>query len=250
MRFAICDDDIRDISVLKTALEKICGELCLEFSISTFESGADFLSAYSDINLAYKRNAFDVIFLDIYMRDNGIDTARLVRENDPYTKIVFVSTSPDFALKAYDVFAFSYIVKPFDYEKLKGVVTAAVSDIEKQSEAKLRFKADGFYYSIPLTDIIYVESVKRKTIFHTAFGNTYKSAEALSSVAKRMTDSRFLQPHNSFIVNMDHIVKVENSCFLMSDGGTADITKRFFASVRNSYFDYLSKKMSARENRL
>lgn len=248
VRFAICDDQKEDLQYLSGSIANIMGELAIPYSVMLFESGADLLEGVKDTNSAYRKGAYDIVILDIYMKDNGIDTAALIRETDEAVKIIFVTGSMDDAIKAYDVFAYNYILKPVNYERLKAVLCLAVKDSIQKKAGCLQFKADQSYYSINYQDIIYIESIARKTVIYTASGNKYAAGEPLNAMFKRLSDDRFLKPHNSVAVNMDHIVRVADGSFIMSNGCKADITKRFFALYKNKYFDYISNKSRSGNN--
>lgn len=237
INIAICDDNIEDLNVLKNAVGQILDDMNLEFSLATFASGAEFLEKFNDAD-----EKFDIVLMDIYMEDNGIETARVVRESDQNVKIIFITSSTQDAIKAYEVFAFNYILKPINLDQLTTVMNAALKDFERKSSLKISIKCESFYYSISFHEILYIESIKRKTVFHT-LDQVYTCNEPLNTVYKRLSDPRFLQPHNSFVVNMDYVNKIGDSCFVMQDGGKADITKRYFAQVKNEYFAYISGKV-------
>ena len=70
---------------------------------------------------------FHIILLDILMPLlNGMDTARELRQYDKTVKIIFLTSSPEFALESYDVKAYSYLLKPVTYEKLEETLNECV----------------------------------------------------------------------------------------------------------------------------
>ncbi|WP_342433262.1 response regulator transcription factor [Neobacillus sp. FSL H8-0543] len=72
----------------------------------------------------------DLLFVDINMRgENGLDFSRRVRESGCASKIVFVTSYKEYALAAFDVFAFDYIIKPISEERLRMTVQRAYGEI-------------------------------------------------------------------------------------------------------------------------
>ena len=75
--------------------------------ISAFPSGEAFLASY-------RPGLFDLIILDIFMKEiTGMDTARKIRESDQTVRIVFSTSSNDFASESYEVNACYYLKKPY-----------------------------------------------------------------------------------------------------------------------------------------
>ena len=105
MRIAIVDDDIGVYEDLKTYIDGFLGNSAEFFY---FPSGEAFLE---------KREDFDLIILDIFMdRLTGMDVAREIRKTDSDVKIVFATTSNEFASESYEVNACYYLHKPFGKE--------------------------------------------------------------------------------------------------------------------------------------
>jgi DNA-binding NarL/FixJ family response regulator len=65
--------------------------------------------------------------------ENGLDFSRRVRESGCESKIIFVTSYKEYALAAFDVFAFDYIIKPISEERLRRTVGRAVSEIGGQA---------------------------------------------------------------------------------------------------------------------
>ncbi|QGQ99722.1 response regulator [Paenibacillus psychroresistens] len=71
----------------------------------------------------------DLIFVDISMpRENGFEFATRVRESGRELKLVFVTSHKEYALSAFEVYAYDYIVKPVESERLQQTVQRAISD--------------------------------------------------------------------------------------------------------------------------
>ena len=88
---------------------------------------------YSGRELIDSPDSFDIIFLDIIIRDpDGMETARLFREKAFDRILIFMSSSREYVFDAYDVEAFQYLLKPVREKKLKKVLQRAVGKVEKR----------------------------------------------------------------------------------------------------------------------
>ena len=102
MRIALIDDTPEELEILSDIINK---ELPYA-KVSTFPSGETFLKAWAN-------NSYDLILLDIYMEGMlGVDVARKVRETDEDVRLIFCTTSNEFASESYEVGANYYLQKP------------------------------------------------------------------------------------------------------------------------------------------
>lgn len=116
LRIAICDDEERYVSDVKCMLQKWATEVSAYIQIYCFHDGDSLIQEAETIQ-------FDIVFLDIVMPlINGFDTAKELRSKDKTVKIIFLTSSPEFALQSYSVKATNYCLKPLTYEKLKEVL--------------------------------------------------------------------------------------------------------------------------------
>ena len=104
IRIAICDDSSRDREFIKSVLNEYALGHRDIFLIEEFENGEELLEIQEDV--------FHLIFLDIYMNSlNGMDVARTLREKGIKSRIVFCSSSKDFAAESYEVDELYYLIK-------------------------------------------------------------------------------------------------------------------------------------------
>ena len=109
MRIAIVDDLSADSEALRKLLCRWASEqgIPLVPSPVILESGEALLAHFAP-------NAFDIIFLDIYMTGiTGMEAARKIREQDTHCQLIFTTTTGEYAVDSYEVGAAYYLVKPF-----------------------------------------------------------------------------------------------------------------------------------------
>lgn len=191
----------------QTALVNVCGES---------ENLEEF---YKESQL----EEVDCVFLDIELgMNNGLDLARQLMLNEQRPEIIFATAYDDYALQAFEVNAFDYILKPFESQRVQIAVekliakkrAAQVKTLEeiKVSQLdkldKLTVYLNDRILLIKVQDILYCTSEDSKTVVVTEQGRFFAS-ESLAALEKRLTLKGFVRVHRAFIVNLEHIVELE-----------------------------------------
>ena len=113
IRVAVCDDSPEFLQRAVNMVERWSEQSGTPAEIYRFDNGDALLAKNAVTHM-------DIIFLDIIMPlQNGIDTAKELRQSDNAVKIIFLTSSPEFALDSYEVKAQGYLLKPVTYEKVK-----------------------------------------------------------------------------------------------------------------------------------
>ena len=123
---AVCDDEIRECLHLSKQIQTILEQLNIPHIIKQYNSGRQLLQA---------QEHFDIIFLDIMMRDiDGMKTAELFRQNMFDKILIFVSSSRQYVFDTFAFEAFEYLLKPIDEQKLRRTLLRCVSKASRHSE--------------------------------------------------------------------------------------------------------------------
>ena len=112
IRIGVCDDDRVILKFLELQLKKYAANTGNEFFVCTFTSGKELLDEHG-------KDPFSFIMLDIMMPgENGIEIGRKLREFDTHVPVIYLTSSPDYALDAYSVKAVYYLMKPIKPDDL------------------------------------------------------------------------------------------------------------------------------------
>lgn len=234
VRIIICDDAAEEIARLSDALYAYDPS----FRITTFTNGAAMLAELGDCGL----NA-DILFLDIYMPGiDGILAAQQVRTMRKDLKIIFISSSKEHYPQAYEVFAFNYILKPFEKDRLYAVLDRALEELGRENASKISFSYKAASYSVNCRDIRYIESQDKLLLFHLADGSALKTYWRLDDVIKELPKQSFIRSHQSFIVNAAHITEMSESCFRMGQV-MIGISRKYQKPAKEQYYAYLFAHM-------
>jgi two-component system LytT family response regulator len=195
----------------------------------------EYLSAHADVEVVAEcGNGFeavkaigelkpDLIFLDIQMpKLDGFEVLELV---EPPPAIVFVTAYDRYAIRAFDVHAVDYLLKPFGAERLAEALTEArnkLSRAERVDVAALVADArpagaplerilvrDGSQvHVIPIDHVDYIEAQDDYASIR-AGGKNYLKEQPLASFEAALDPARFVRIHRSYILNLDRLARLE-----------------------------------------
>lgn len=226
MRIAICDDDINDRSKLNDFIHRYDGSLVCDL----YSSAVELINA---LKTAY----YELIFLDIEMEKlNGFNAAKLIMGGSDKPLIIFVTHSSKYTIQGYEV-AFRYLVKPITYENLEKVLKAALERILPQ---KMPIDINGKTYFISLKEIYYFEVLDHKVRIHTNH-KSYDCRYTLKNIEDMLSASPFIRPHNSFLVNMEHVVSASQAELTMRDELKISISRKKKDEVLKAIHEYLRR---------
>ncbi len=195
---AIVEDDHAMAKELAGYLDAYSKERGCTFSIKQFSNAENFLAAY--------RITFDIVFMDIDMPGmNGMQAAHKLRELDSSVVIVFVTNLAQYALEGYSVDAIDYLLKPIDYKvfafRMDRVVKAVSSVITGR---RIVVSTDQGTVVIHPQELIYVEVVRHKLVYHTLRG-TYEIFGTLKELEYRLSGQEFVRCNACYLINLRYV---------------------------------------------
>jgi DNA-binding LytR/AlgR family response regulator len=153
----------------------------------------------------------DLMFLDIQLPDlTGLQVAELINQFDFPIKIVFLTAYDRFAIEAFKLRAFHYLLKPYDTEDLIEVCNVYLNSLKdkplniSETKTKLAIETDnGVVYLLP-KDIYFIEKQGREAIIHTKT-EKFKALFTLNELLEKLKRFSFFRTHKSYLVNLEHI---------------------------------------------
>ena len=193
--------------------------------------------------LAHSQNPFDIILLDIVMPMlDGIDAAKELREKDKNVKIVFLTSSAEFALDSYTVKASNYLLKPLEPTQFFTCLDELIFDIKSVSKCIIVKGLDAVY-RIPLSNIEHVESQSKHIIFYTSDNKTIESTDPLYTYENILLfEDGFFKCHRSYIINIHHVDSFSPSEVIMQSGCRIPISRSHQKNFEDIYFRVVFEK--------
>ncbi|MFT6066259.1 MAG: two-component system LytT family response regulator [Paraglaciecola sp.] len=217
---AIVVDDITE------ALEMLCHD------IEKHHPEIEIIGKASSVISAAKllqKNHPDILFLDIKLGDGtGFDILEIV--SNLQSKIIFVTASDEYAIKAFKFAAIDYILKPYSNEDLANSIKKATEQIQPNKEQiavlqesikntnkvsqKISLHTSEKIIVLELSEIIRCNSDNNYTTFHLKNGKKILVSKTLKYYADMLKEHQFLRVHQSHLINTSYIKE-----FIKSDGG-------------------------------
>lgn len=240
MKIVVCDDNPLELQFIHQLLKDYyTNNTDYPLSIHTFSSAISLLDFI-------EKNSVDLYFLDILMPGiNGIEVGQYIRRKDEDVPIVYITTTPDFAVQSYSVQAADYILKPFTEPAFFCLMKRLDKYFQEKFYKRWLIKTKSDFYSVPYYEIMYIEYQEHRLNCYQSSGQIIKSNTLRVSFDEAVTelkeDSRFLKISASFLINMSFVSKVTSKEFVMKDEKCLTITRRY-KDARKTYIDFLLKR--------
>ncbi len=225
IRTIIVDDEPLGRSRLASLLEQ---EDDVEI-VDQCGDGAEALAAISELKP-------DLLFLDVQIPElTGFELLASLDRVDPPV-VIFVTAHDEFALRAFDVHALDYLLKPFDDERFHQALDRARAHLRDQDGAAVRRRLMDFLEDtngnkaivdparrlltrmvvkdgdrilfLKVDDIDWIEAADYYAKIH-ARGATYIIRETLANLEQQLDPERFVRIHRSTIVNLDRVQEMQ-----------------------------------------
>lgn len=235
LRIAVCDD-MADFLEQAKSLVSLWKKDSDDVVIELFDDGESLIDAHF-------KNPFDIILLDIVMPlINGIDTAAQIRKNDRSVKIVFLTSSPEFAIESYSVHANGYLLKPFDADKLYSCLDDLYESIADNTKYIL-IKDAAFVHRVELRNIEYVEAQGKHVIFFLSNKTRIKSSEPFYFYDDKLTiKDGFFKCHRSYRVNIYRISQYTPKEITTRSGCHIPISRTAQKDFEAAYFELMFER--------
>ncbi|HBG2865134.1 TPA: response regulator transcription factor, partial [Clostridioides difficile] len=196
-RIVICEDDITQIAFLRECILKSLEGISSQIELFEFNSGEELL----ETNL----EGIDIFFLDIKMLQlTGMDVAKIIRETNDTSEIIFITSIVDYIQEGYKVRAYRYLLKPIDFGDLNESILSCISDIIKKRENFMLIENKGIINKILINSIMYIEVRKKVLTIHTK-NDTYYTKNSMDKIELELEKYNFFRCHKSYLINLEYI---------------------------------------------
>ncbi|HVE72839.1 MAG TPA: LytTR family DNA-binding domain-containing protein [Thermoanaerobaculia bacterium] len=206
-----------------------------------------FLEARNDVTVAgeaanveeaiaiVERERPDLVLLDIAMPGgDGFDVVRALPSNH-HPAVVFITAHGDYAIRAFEVAAVDYLLKPFDRVRFN----AAIDRAKKSAPRDLRaaffpVKKRDRTILVAVRDVDWIEAEGKYVRLHVR-DSSYLVRDAIAAVEERLDGKQFVRIHRSTIVNLRRVTEIrDDSLVVLQDGTQLTMSRRFRTRVREA----------------
>lgn len=234
IRIAIVDDENNICSFVEKCLLNLSKEHGILIETDVFYSGEELIKATKD-------TFFDVIFLDIKMKDlSGIDVSRLVRSTmgNEVTQIIYISGNTEYAIEVFEYDPFHFLPKPLSKEKIEKVFMKLIHKLNLKAEV-FTYKIKHDTFKVAIKDILYFENHKREIIIHYS-DKEDKFYGSLENISQQLSKYSFLLIHKSYLINSIHVRKCTYESVEMSNHVVLPIAQSKRKEIREKQLQLLN----------
>lgn len=240
IKAVIIDDspDIRDLH--KSLLQRYFPEISVDGMAESVVDGVKLIQSVKP----------QLVFLDIELTDGT--GFQILQQVKPYGfALIFVTAFNDFAIQAIKFSALDYILKPVNEFEFKQAVERALGSLESQKNSqqitnffehyehqsqakKIILKTVQDIHLVDISDIAYCKSDNTYTSFYLVSGQRIVVSTPLKNYDEMLADYQFFRPHQSFIVNLNQVTKIDKTdggFMVLKDGTEIPISQRRKASL-------------------
>ena len=235
IRIGICDDSAAFLGQMKSMID-LWEEKPQKVITEVFEDGDELIQAHTD-------HPFDILLMDVMMPLlNGIDAAKEIRNKDKAVKIVFVTSSEDYALESYSVKASDYLLKPLHSSRLYACLNELFSEIQDTSKI-IAVKTADVTQRIFLSQIEFLEAQNKHVHFSLVNGNSLYSNDPLYLYeGMLLLEDGFFKCHRSYIVNLFQIASFTHKEITMRSGFRVPVSRSYQKEFEQIYFSVMFNK--------
>ena len=240
---AICDDDLNYATYIEGLFYKHIGITSDEIVFYKYSSGEELIKDFE------KQILFHLLFLDMKMEGmNGDDTAIEFRKKYPYTIIVFCSGVCFPTVKSFEVNAYRYLLKKYHTDKMINELNVIVDELHRRGEANmvsLTYRNETSF--ILQDDILYITKRKHgSSVFLYDRGIKQSKEQVCNKTVSQLYDEiepfLFAYAHNSYFVNMQHVIGFKINEVKLVDGTVLNISRSKEREFKNKMAIYLSNR--------
>lgn len=237
LTIAICDDEKFFRDTLEREMVLYLDNRNIKCQIDKFGSGEELLV---DANAL---NQYDLICLDVNMEPiNGIETLKRLRSLSIQSLVVLVTAFINYAVDGYKYDVVRYLVK--DNDKFRQTFEECMETVlkkVKKDRKVIRWKFIEGEKVIPLDSLVYIESHRHKIHFVVANHlscEEFKMYDKLSNIENKLLPQGFLRIHQSFLVNLSKIKKIQGLSIVLYNDSTLPISKARYKEVKERFVEY------------
>lgn len=228
---AICDEHEEFIQYMKALVEWCMPEEKMEFL--EYRSGEELIA---DI----KEKDCDLLILNMELKGmDGKETAKVFREFFPDTLLVFCSDTHQPTAEVFEVQPYRYWLKSYTNERMEKEVNAVLEQMQhNRVPTCVVGKKDGNYFKVHIDNVLYIELARRKSLLHCKVNQkdeTYTSTMKLEEWYEQLKDFGFSYAHNSYIVNVKHVVKAGTTELELDTGEKLTIARSKLKEFREIF---------------
>ena len=236
IRIAICDDEPQELAKAGSFLTKYAiAHPQYEIEIRSFFAPFELLSHMEE------QGGFDVLLLDVYMAGMlGTQAARELRQLGYEGEIIFITTSRDHSLTAFEVDAAQYLIKPYDEERIFAALDKVIRRINVERRDIITLKTSDGIMRLAPRDVVFTESGRKNyQIIHTVQGKKLEVRMKASELFELLSQNKFfVRCGVSINLNLKYIRQISKDTITFDTGEHLAYPYRAYQKLREEFLQF------------
>ncbi len=230
IHIAIVDDEESYVAKIQHYLTQYEAESGEFIKVSVFTDGDSIVHKY--------RSQFDIILMDVEMRFmDGMSAAEEIRKTDSEVVIIFITKTPQYAIRGYAVEALDYLLKPISYFAFSQCLGRAIGRMKNRVSKAITLEIKGGTARFDISDIYYVESRGHSMIYHTTSGE-YESSSTMKETQDTLGNMGFFRASKWYLINLAHVDSFQDgyACLAGKNLSVSRAKKKEFMEALTAYW--------------
>lgn len=236
IRIAICDDELQELdrahSCLAAYMQK---HPQYEIIVQSFSAPLELLSFVAE------HGGFDILLLDIFM--NGIlgtDAARELRQLGDNSEIIFITTSRDHAIEAFEVEAAQYLIKPYAESGIFAALDKVIHRIDRERRVIVTLKTSEGITRLALRDVVFTETGRNNyQTVHTIQGNKMEVRMTATELFELLSQNKFfVRCGASLNLNLKYIRQISKDIITFDTGEYITYPYRSYQKLKEEFLRF------------
>lgn len=242
IRIGICDDELIELErTHKFLTQYIYEHPQYEITVHTFSAPFELLSYVTE------QGGFDIIILDIYMDGMlGTETARELRRLGDKGELIFITSSRDHALEAFEVEATQYLIKPYSETALFGALDKVMQRLNRERRVIVTLKTSEGVTRLAIRDVVFTETSRNNyQTIHTIQGKKIEVRMTATEIFELLSQNKFFVRCGAAIsLNLKYIRQLSKDTITFDTGEHLAYPYRAYSKLKE---DFLRFQMSSDE---
>lgn len=229
IKIAIADDSEEFLQDVKNLVKAQMEKVSCSFQVKAYLKPYNLLSSLAD------GDRFDIYILDVEMPEiSGIEVAKVIREFQPVTAIIFLTSYLEYAAEGYTVNALRYVLKERMADTLPEAMETALKALADADKNCLLVSFYSNVTRVPYKDIIYVRKNYRSLQIVTAAQGTLSDNRGIKELFDKINDPRFAFTERGCFINLDFARAIDGSWMVMKNGERLPISRPMMPKVKET----------------
>ncbi len=233
---AICDDDSHEIERVSGLLIKYKNDNPhFDIKMHSFSAPLELLS-YVEAH-----GGFDILILDIYMTGMlGIDAAKALRQMGDKGEFIFITSSRDHAVEAFEVEASQYLIKPYSESSFLVVLDKVLQRITTDRRTVVTLKTSDGLTRLAIRDVVFTETGRNNyQLIHTIQGNKVEVRMTATEIFELLSQNKFFVRCGASInVNLKYIRQISKDSITFDTGEHLAYPYRAYQSLKEAFLRF------------